>query len=258
MREFHPGRINLGKGLSVVFAGCLLVLAFPPGAQAQEIVVASTSLARAMAKAAGAQEVRVLTPPEVRHPPEYELKPSDLTKLEGASVVVYAGYERMVSKLLETSKNKDIVAIQVDTTTSPDNLITQVRKISEVLRTQRQEQAWEQSFSERLRVLQGGLSSFSGKRAVVHRMAQPFAQWAGLSVVQVINPGELSPKAIADAIDQKPESVVDIQHFPVAQVIAENAKCKYIQVINFPGVENTNSLEDLFGYNSKQLMNALR
>lgn len=87
-------------------------------------------------------------------------------------------------------------------------------------------------------------------------MAQPFASWVGLSIVQIINPGELSPKAIADAIGQKPELVVDILHLPVARVIAENAQCKYIQIINFPGVGNTQTLEDIFEYNTVQLMKA--
>ena len=41
---------------------------------------------------------------------------------------------------------------------------------------------------------------------------------------------------------------------PIAQTIAENAKCKYVQVINFPRVGNTQTLEDIFEYNSKELL----
>lgn len=53
---------------------------------------------------------------------------------------------------------------------------------------------------------------------------------------------------------KKPELVVDILHFPNAKVIAENAKCRYLQVINFPGIENTKTLEDLFENNTNQLL----
>jgi zinc transport system substrate-binding protein/iron/zinc/copper transport system substrate-binding protein len=74
----------------------------------------------------------------------------------------------------------------------------------------------------------------------------------------MIKPGELTPKGIADAVAQKPELVIDILHFPIARVIAENAKCKYIQIINFPGVEGTKTLEDVFEYNSMQLIRAFR
>ena len=231
---------------------------FPLMALAQDVVVASTSLAGAMARAGGAKEVRVLTPDGLTHPPEYELKPSDLVKLEGATLVVYAGYEKMVSKLLETSKNKNILALQVDTTTSPENLIAQVQTISKALKTEKEGESWKARFIERTGRLKQDLSFLSGKRTVVHFHTQPFARWAGLSVVHVFKPGELTPKAMADAIGQSPELVVDILHMPMLKVVAENAKCKYIQVINFPGAGNTKTLEDIFEYNAGQLMRAFR
>ncbi len=90
----------------------LFLLSFPT--LAQNVVVASTSLTGAIARAATAREVRVLAPSEMRHPPEYDLKPSDLLKFEGADVVVYAGYEKMVPKLLETSRNRNILAIRIE------------------------------------------------------------------------------------------------------------------------------------------------
>jgi hypothetical protein len=253
-------KVFTGRKISVLMflIGWILLLNFPSPASAQEVVVASTSLAGAIAKAAGAKEVRVMTPAEIRHPPEYDLKPSDLLKFEGAEIVVYGGYEKMVTKLIETSKNKNILSIQIETGTSPENLVAQARRISKILKTEKEEQAWEKHFSEKLKDLQKQISPFSGKRAVVHRFAQPFAQWAGLSIVQMISPGELTPKVVAEAIAKKPELVVDILHFPIAQVIAENARCKYIQVINFPGVENTKTIEDIFEYNSAQLIRVLK
>jgi zinc transport system substrate-binding protein len=238
--------------------GGLFLFFIPQFSIAQETVIASTSLVGAIAKAAGAKEIQVLTPAEMRHPPEYELMPSDLLKFQRARVIIYGGYERMVPKLLETSKNRDILAIQIDTETSPESLMNQARKVSKILGTQKEEKAWEERFIERLKILHKRLFLFSGKRSVVHRFAGPFASWAGLSIVQMISPGELTPKVVADGIAQKPELVVDVLHFPVAKVIAENAKCKYIQIINFPGVENTKTLEDVFEYNSIQIIKAFQ
>jgi len=252
MRKCDRVVMRFGKALwSFLFC---VILFCPAAPMAKEIVVASTSLAGAIAKAAGAKEVRVITPGEMRHPPEYDLRPSDLLKFEGADIVIYGGYERMVQKLLETSKNRNVLAIQIDTETSPENLMNQAQKISKILGTEKERQAWEENFVERLKLLKKKISPYSGRKAVVHRFAQPFAQWAGLHVVQIISPGELTPKVIADAVMQKPELVVDILHFPNAKVIAENAECKYIQVINFPGVENTKTIEDIFEYNSTQLL----
>ena len=234
----------------------LFLLSFP--SLAQDVVIASTSLTGAIARAATGKEVRVLAPSEMRHPPEHDLRPSDLLKFEGAHAVVYGGYEKMVSKLLETSKNKNILAIQIETSTSPENLIKQARRISRILKTEKEEEAWEVRFLEKLKDLQKQLSPFSGRRTVVHKFAEPFAQWAGLSIVQVINPGELTPKVVAEAVARKPELVVDIHHFPIAGLIADNAKCRSIQVINFPGVGHTKTLEDLFEYNFAQLRKTIQ
>ena len=238
--------------LSAAF--CLILLGSPIVALSQEGVIASTPLAGAIAKAAGAKEVRVLSPEGAMHPPEYDLKPSDLLKLEGAKIVIYGGYERMVSKLLEISREKNIFLLQVGTETSPESLIASARKISEVLKTEKDEQVWERQFIEELKTLQKKLSSFSGKRAIVHPYAYAFCKWANLTVVKTVNPAELTPRVVADAVAQKPDLVVDVLHFPVARVIAENAKCKYIQIINFPGVENTKTLKDIFDYNSMQII----
>ena len=247
------------RGLLFFFIlSTLFALTVPAVGMAADGVVATTSLTAAIAKAAGAKEVKVLTPPGQKHPPEYDLKPSDLLKIEGAAVVIYAGYEMMVSKLLETAKNKGIQAIQISTETSPETLIAQARKISKILKSEKEEETWEQNFLRELAEMEKKLSPYAGKRAVVHHFAQPFAKWAGLTIVHVIRPGELTPRAIAEAAAQAPDVVVDIFHFPVAKVIAENAKCRYAQVINFPGVNETSSLEDIFQYNSTELMRAFQ
>ena len=250
---------------SVLWGACALVLAValaltPSSARSETggVAVVSTSLTAAIARAAGAREVRVLTPADSTHPPEYEIKPSDLAKLEGADIVVYAGYERMVARLVETSRSKQLITVQVDTTTSPENLITQVRKVAAALKTEKAAAAWETRFGEQLASLKSGLGAATGRRAVVHAHAQPFARWAGLSVVQVVRPGELTPRVIADAIAQKPDVVVDILHAPVARTIADNAQGRYVLVINFPGINKTVTLEDVFRYNTSQLLKALQ
>lgn len=236
----------------------VMLFSFPLATLAQGVVVASTPLVGAIARAAGAKEVRIISPEGTRHPPEYDLKPSDLSKLEGAKIVVYGGYERMISKLLETSREKNILLLQIGAETSPESLIASARKISRALKTEKEEQIWEKEFIEKLKALQKKISPFSGKRAIVHQYAYSFSKWANLSIVQMISPGELTPKVVADAVAQKPELVVDVLHFPVARVIAENAKCKYIQIINFPGVENIRTLEDVFEYNSIRVTKAFQ
>jgi zinc transport system substrate-binding protein len=223
-----------------------------------QTVVASTSLAGAIARAAGAKEVRVLTPSETKHPPEYELKPSDLLKLEGANIVIYGGYERMVEKLVETSRNKNMVVTKIDTTTSPENLIAQTKIVAAALHTEKEQQTWEKGFIAKLASLKTRLAPLAGKRAVVHLHTKPFVKWAGLSEVQVVPPGELSLKAVTDAIEKQPEVVIDILHMPAAKVIADNAHCRYVLVINFPAAQGTVTLEDIFEFNTAQILKAFQ
>lgn len=252
---WETSRTKLFSAIAGILFFVLILGAYPLFAQT---VVVTTSLTGALARAAGATDVRVLTPPDVLHPPEYELRPSDLTKLDGARVVVYAGYERMVRRLVDTSRSKDVTVIQVDTTTTPDNLVNQARKIALALHTEGTEKAWERGFLKKLAGLKERLAPISGKKAIVHFQAQGFAGWAGLSIVQVIMPGEISAKAVADSVAKRPDIVVDIVHMPVAKVIADNTKCPYAELINFPGVDRTATLEDIFEYNTAQVLKALQ
>ncbi|MCX8021848.1 MAG: metal ABC transporter substrate-binding protein [Syntrophorhabdaceae bacterium] len=249
-------RINAFCFLSLCFMIAISSYISTPVYGGDHIVVASTSLTGAIAYAAGAKEVRIITPNSAKHPPEYELVPSDLLKLEGASIVVYAGYERMVSRLLDTSKDKRLTPVQVNTAMSPENIIEQTRKVARALKTEDRQQAWEKSFTEMLKNLRKRLEPYNEKKAVVHFHAQPYVRWAGLSVVQVVNPGEVSPKALTDAIAKKPDIVVDILHFPVAKDIAINAKAAYALIINFPGVDGTTTIDDVFNYNTEQILKA--
>jgi zinc transport system substrate-binding protein len=246
------------SGLFVVAAFIVAIVIGHGTLASAQTIVASTSLTAAFARAAGVTDIKVLTPPDVKHPPEYELRPSDLAKLDGAAAVVFAGYERMVQRLAETSKGKSIAMIQVDTTTSPENVIAQARKIAAAIHTEKEEQTWEKTFQDKLSTLKTKLAPYAGKKAIVHLHAQPFVKWAGLAVVQVFMPGEQSVKAVTDAIAKQPDIVVDILHMPVARTIADNVHCRYAALINFPGVEKTATVDDIFEFNAEQIVKAFR
>lgn len=247
------------RNVAIICISALVLLTAPSVSMVcAQTVVASTSLTGALARAAGASSVRILTPADVKHPPEYELRPSDLVKLEWADVVVYAGYERMVQKLVEVSKSKSVTTVQVDTTTTPENFINQAKKIAAALHTERAEQTWEKGFLEKLSSLKSRLAPYAGKKAVVHLHAQGFARWAGFEIVQVVMPGEISPKAIADAVAKRPEVVIDILHMPAAKTIADNTQCRYAQLINFPGAGGTTTPEDIFEYDTAQVVKAFQ
>ena len=82
------------KSFLTVGSLALLVAALPAQNAAPFRVVASTSWTAAFARAAGATDIVTIAPMELRHPPEYEIKPSDLAAVAAARFLVHSGYER--------------------------------------------------------------------------------------------------------------------------------------------------------------------
>jgi hypothetical protein len=249
----------------------LLFLAMPAGlfaggkvensaeAPRENTVIASTTWVAAIADAAGAQNIRVLAPSEMRHPPEYELKPSDLEAVSRASFIVYGGWEMFAEKLAETAGSAGIQVIKVHTANSPDNLKTEARKLAEMFGTMEQFEQWTRRFDLLLEDLRGKIqAAFPGSKAVVSRAQIPFAQWAGLEIAGDYGPSELSPATLLNLVRKQPLIVIDNYHGPGGQSIAEAAKASYVQLLNFPGKDGTKNMEDLFRYNTAALLDAAK
>jgi ABC-type Zn uptake system ZnuABC Zn-binding protein ZnuA len=211
----------------------------------------------AIADAAGIQNIHVLAPAQMRHPPEYELKPSDLEAVSRASVIVYGGWEMFAKKLAETAGGAGIRVVKVHTANSPDNLKAEARKLAGLFGTAGQCETWVRKFDLLLEELSGGIQrACPAVRVVVHRAQIPFAQWAGLEIAGEYGPSELSPVEILRLVNLRPALVVDNYHGPVAQAVAEAAGAGYVQLLNFPGKDGTKNMEDLFRYNTGVLIQA--
>jgi hypothetical protein len=221
------------------------------------VVVASTSWTAAIAMAGGAEDVRILAPVDLRHPPEYELKPSDLTAVSEADLIVYAGWEMFAEKLKETAAGSKAKVLALKTTNSPETLKKEAAKVAEALGTAQKFEAWSAAFD----VLTGELQrqvgeAYPDKRAVVQRMQTPFASWLGFEIAGEYGPAEPSPAVIVEMVNLKPALVIDNYHGPSGQPIAEASGAVYAELINFPGRDNTKTLDDVFRYNARVLIDA--
>ncbi len=223
-------------------------------AESKVVVVASTGWTGAIARAAGADEVRVLAPLELKHPPEYDYRPADIAKLGEATAVVYAGYEPFMKKLLEAAGYPESKTVKVTTTNTPDNLKQQARLLAEKLGTQKKEAEWEVRFEQVTAEL---LKSAAAKNAaqtkvLVQQHQQPFVKWLGYDIVGVFSAGELTPAKVMEYANLKPDLVIDNYHNPQGKPIVEVTKCKYVELINFPSVKAP-ALIDLFQENAGRL-----
>jgi len=223
-----------------------------------KVVVASTSWVAAIARAGGAQNVRVLAPVDLRHPPEYELRPSDLTAAGEADLIVYAGWEMFAEKLAETAGGANVRMLKLATTNTPEALKAEARKVAEALGTVSAFEAWAASFDPFAEDLRRRVQdAYGDRRAVVQRMQTPFIQWLGFEIIGEYGPAEPSPAVILELVQTKPPLVVDNYHGPSGFPIAEAAGAPYAELLNFPGKDGTETLEDLFRYNADLLINAV-
>jgi hypothetical protein len=233
----------------------------PPSAKSTDqemLVVASTSWVAAIARAGGAENIRILAPVELKHPPEYELKPSDLTAVSKADIILYAGWEMFAEKLAETAGSAKVQIIQVNTSNKPEDLKTEARKLAERFGTLDRFEAWSRDFDRLTEELRPRiLAAYPDRRAIVQRMQTPFAAWLELDIIGEYGPAEPSAAVILELVQLNPPLVIDNYHGPSGQPIAEAAHAPYAELLNFPGKDGTVTIEDLFRYNADVLIQAV-
>jgi zinc transport system substrate-binding protein/iron/zinc/copper transport system substrate-binding protein len=217
-------------------------------------VVASTSWTALMAKAAGAGEVVVLAPADLKHPPEYDFRPSDVEKLKDANLIVHAGYEPFIKKMLQATQTPEDRVMQVLTLNTPDNLKEQTRLMAEKMGTSQAQKAWEDEFDRAVEAIrkEAAGKNVAGQRVLVQKHQADFAKWIGYQVLAEFGPEELSPARMGELAALKPDLIIDNFHNPQGQGIAEIAKCTRVELRNFPGPDEK-SLQDLLRYNARQL-----
>lgn len=248
---------------TIVLVGIVLVGAPTPthaegSTEETAAVVATTSWTAAFASAAGAESVHVLAPYELRHPPEYELAPTDVQIVGEAAFVVFAGYERMVERL------KDAVGegpelIQITTTYELDTIRSSVRSIAAAMGTEETAEqritAIEEFYADwREEIAQAGLSE---SRVICHMFQAPLARELGLEVVGTFGPAPLEATQIRSLSETEVDFIIDNWHNDVGAPLTETMQdVPVVTFVNFPGHEGTRSLLDVLRYNREVLQGA--
>jgi len=237
----------------------LMMAVLCAGALSAQSVIASTSWTGAFAELAGADDVRVLAPFDLTHPPEYELRPSDIRAVGQADFVIYAGYETMVERLLATAENSETEPIQITTVHSRPVMRASVMKIAEAIGTVRVAE-------ERLEEVFGTLDDWQAEvrtyglhdaPVVAHFHQRALAESLGMKVVGVFGPAPLEARQIDEISRLNPVLIVDNGHNPISTPLEETTDATITVWYNFPGVAGTRTLADIFAYNRADLRSAL-
>lgn len=245
------------KSLIIIASLAILVAALPAQNTAPFRVIASTSWTAAFARAAGATDIVTIAPMELRHPPEYEIRPSDLAAVAGARFLVHSGYERFAKRLAETAGSEGLTIAQVYTDNIPETFKAEARKLAVLFGTVPAWEAWAASFdtlteSMRARVI----AAFPDRRVVAHAYLKTYAQWLGFDVVGTFGPGEPSPAVLLELTKSRPALIIDNYHNQSGASIASATGAPIVTLINFPGKDGTKTIEDVFALNERAFLAA--
>jgi len=241
---------------SIALALCSL----PAMAQTRALrVIATNSWTAALAAAAGATQIVTLAPGDLRHPAEYELKPTDVTLMKGADVIVYTGFETMAKKLASAASDGGIKMLQIDADYSLATMRTSIMAIAAVLRTEPKAlesvAALEQSISAWKADLQS--KGLLGAPVIAHVFQVPLLKDLGFDIKGVFGPGPLEASQIAKLSPIPVTFIVDNWHNEAAAPLKETMKvAHYVSLINFPGPDGTTSLLDVLADNRKRMETA--
>lgn len=219
-------------------------------------VVATNAWTAAYALAAGASDVRVLTPYEMIHPSEYELRPGDISHLSSASVVIYAGYEVMMGQIKTGLKIPEEKLLQIQTSYNMEEMEASVMQIAVRLGTEKLAkkniEEIRQSMNEaRQTMAELGLDK---ENAVVHFFQQSFVAGIGMENMAIFGPASPESRQILEITKTQATLIIDNAHSPAGGALQETMKnANYLLLLNFPGLHGTRTIQDVIAYNTRQL-----
>ncbi len=223
-------------------------------AEDQLKIVASTSWTALIAEAAGAENVTVLAPVEMRHPPEYDFKPSDVQALLEADWIIMAGYEGFMNQMIAANNISEEKIIRITTTNTAAVLIEQTKAIAEKLGTTELQQAWENQLTEAMDNILALATEkeVAETRVLVHMHMQAFVRSLGYNVVGVFSPEDSSPAKMGELAALNPDLIIDNYHNAQGETLGEMTGALRVELRNFPGPEHKSIIELLVD-NAKKL-----
>ncbi|MFV5997803.1 ABC transporter substrate-binding protein [Streptomyces sp. NPDC056231] len=201
------------------------------------VVVVTTTWEGAFAKAAGAEDVKVIVPQSVQHAPDYDPKPSDLAAVAGADFVLYAPFEPYAGKIKEAAGSEaELVEVNLDN--DSDKVDAEVARLGKLFGTEDAAAQWKTTFDSEYAKLSKDLKAEwpGGKSPVV--VSQVFTTWAaklaGMNLVGTYGPEAVTPAQLAKLSKEKPALILDNAHMSTGTVLPDSG-AKQVEIVNYPG-----------------------
>jgi zinc transport system substrate-binding protein len=242
--------------LNLLFVVVFMLSCAPSQRTSSSGVVATTAWTAAYAMAAGAEDVRVLTPYEMIHPSEYELRPGDISHLNNAEIVIYAGYEIMMGEIRTGLKIPDEKMLRIQTSYNLNEMEESVMLIARQLGTEVTAEKNLADIRQAMEDAQNKLieNGFDDENAVVHFFQQSFLSAVGIKTLAVFGPAPPEARQILEITRTNATLIVDNAHNPSGGALRETMPgAAYVSLLNFPGLHGTRTLLNVIEYNTQQL-----
>lgn len=222
-------------------------------------IVATNAWTAAYAIAAGAkaEDVSILTPFEMLHPSEHELRPGDIALLAGAQMVIYAGYETMMDQIKTGLNIPAEKLVHITTSYNFEEIESSVMTIAKRLQT---EEIARQNLDE-LRVAFESLRQIAQEHglhhetAAVHFFQQTFIQNTQIVPLAIFGPAPPEPRLIHEITNSGATLIIDNAHNPSGEALKNTMPdARYVLLLNFPGLHGTRTIQDVIEYNTSQLL----
>ncbi|MGW6785239.1 metal ABC transporter solute-binding protein, Zn/Mn family [Streptomyces sp. NPDC054987] len=200
-------------------------------------VVVTTTWEGALAKAAGAQDIKVIVPQSVHHAPDYEPRPSDLAAVAQADFVLYAPFEPYAPKIKEAA-GSEAKLVEVELDNDPDKVSAEVGRLAALFGTADAAARWKTGFdAEYAKLNQELRAGWPGGRSP-SVVAQVFTAWsaklAGATTVGTYGPEAVTPAQLVELSAKKPSLVLDNAHMSTGAVLPDSG-AKQVRIVNYPG-----------------------
>lgn len=220
-------------------------------------VLASNAWTAAYVRAAGIESVELLAPSDMLHPSEYELSIDDFKKVEQADLIVFAGYEVFMQELQKMSKFDKTKFLKIETGYGFDQISESIKRIAYRTKTSELADKSIESIRKAFDVAKSEVKAkgLSNQPVIVHFFQQQFTKEVGLNPVAVFGPAPLESYNLVELSSKNAVLIIDNIHNPVSQPLTRIMKnVRSVELINFPGIKNTRSIEDVIRYNVRQLI----
>jgi len=243
--------------LSLVL-GAALVAEGVQEAQSGPEVIATTSWTASFAEVAGLEDIRILAPYELQHPPEYEMTPGDIKDISRARMIIYAGYEVMMERLKEAA-SADARLVQITTVNTWPVISESVRLIAEAAGTEDTAEANLEAIEKFFADWRAELAPYRQTPVIVHQFLAGLAKNLGLTVAGTYGPAPLEAKQLKELSESGATVIIDNWHTDVGAPLLEiMPEAKIATLINFPGKDGTRTLMDVLEYSRRELAAAFK